>query len=117
MLVDGDGQTSWRAPAGLRTPTIEIGLGEVRRFDRLMIQENFRNGQRVEAFCLEVPSGTEWREIARGTTIGYKRLLRFPPVDASRVRVRILAARAEPEIAELGLYLSAGEPVARERTE
>jgi alpha-L-fucosidase len=117
MLVDGDGRTAWRAPAGLRTPTIEVGLGEVIRFDRLLVQENFRNGQRVEAFSLEVPEGTGWKEVARGTTIGYKRLLRFPTVEAARVRLRILASRGEPELAELGLYLSAGEPVARERIE
>jgi alpha-L-fucosidase len=117
MLVDGDGRTAWRAPAGLRTPTIELGLGEVRRFDRLLIQEDFRSGQKVEAFCLEVPGGRGWKEVARGTTIGYKRLLRFPPVEASRIRLRILAARGEPGLAEVGLYLSAGEQASREWTE
>jgi alpha-L-fucosidase len=36
--------------------------------------------------------------------VGYKRLLRFPDVTASRVRLTILDARACPTISEFGLF-------------
>ena len=68
-------------------------------------------------FSLEVESGGAWQEVVRGTTIGFKRLLRFPPVRGRNVRIRILASRAAPEIAEVGLYRSAREPVSFEKTE
>lgn len=74
--------------------------------DRAMIQENFRNGQRVEAFVLQAWDGLAWREIMGGTTIGYKRLLRFEPVKTSRVRLKILSSRDVPEITTFGLYKS-----------
>ena len=73
-------------------------------FDRAMIMENFRNGQRVEAFVIETWDGNAWREIIRGTTIGYKRLLRFDTVISTKVRLRILSARDVQEISKFGLY-------------
>ncbi len=73
-------------------------------FDRVEIRENFRNGQRVEAFQIEIRNGNTWQEIARGTTIGYKRLLRFAPVSTSKARLRILSTRDVPEITAFGLY-------------
>ncbi len=73
-------------------------------FDRAMLCENFRNGQRVEAFILEAWDGTTWREIIRGTIIGYKRLLRFDPVKSSKARIRILLARDIPEITTFDLF-------------
>jgi alpha-L-fucosidase len=73
-------------------------------FDRVMLQENFRRGQKVAAFVIEFWDGNGWQEITGGTTIGYKRLLRFNPVKSSRVRLRILNARDTPDITSFGLY-------------
>ena len=42
----------------------------------------------------------------KGSSIGYKRLLRFPPVTARRIKLHILEAQACPLIAKIGLYLS-----------
>ena len=78
-------------------------------FDRVMLQENFRNGQRVESFVLETRDGNAWKEIARGTTIGYKRLLRFDPVRSGNVRLHITSSRDIPEISVFGLYKAPAE--------
>jgi alpha-L-fucosidase len=69
-----------------------------------MIRENYRNGQRVEAFIIEAWDGRAWQEVIRGTTIGYKRLLRFDPVTSGKVRLRIPVSRDVPEIMSFGLY-------------
>jgi alpha-L-fucosidase len=73
-------------------------------FDVLLLQEDIRQGQRVEQFVFEAEEHGDWVQVASGTTIGYKRLLRFPPVTASRVRLRILSSRLNPVIANIGLY-------------
>ncbi len=70
----------------------------------MMLQENFRNGQRVEKFTFEVFENNSWMEIIRGTTIGYKRLFWFNPVKATNVRLRILSSRDNPEITSFGIY-------------
>ena len=74
-------------------------------FSIFMAQEDIRQGQRVEEFSLEyMGENGEWIEAASGTTIGYKRLLRFEPVTASRVRLVIKSARHTPVICGTGLF-------------
>lgn len=73
-------------------------------FDRAMFQENIAAGQRNEEALLEYWDGKEWQKINQFTTIGYKRLLRFSPVTASKVRVTILKAKQPVQLAEAGFY-------------
>jgi alpha-L-fucosidase len=69
-----------------------------------MLQEDISVGQRVERWVFEAEDHGDWVRVASGTTIGYKRLLRFPAVTARRVRLRILSSRLEPVIVRIGLY-------------
>ncbi|MCR4825016.1 MAG: alpha-L-fucosidase, partial [Bacteroidales bacterium] len=58
------------------------------RFNRLELREDLSKGERIEAFALDVWQDG-WKEVARGTNVGYRRILRFPEQDAARIRVRI----------------------------
>ncbi|MEK7729853.1 MAG: hypothetical protein AAB354_15705 [candidate division KSB1 bacterium] len=69
-----------------------------------MLQEHIALGQRVEAFALEAWNNNEWQIIAEGTSIGHKRLLRFPSMQTSKVRLNIAQASACPLISNFGLY-------------
>jgi alpha-L-fucosidase len=71
----------------------EYNLGGPRIFNVAMLREDIRQGQRIESFALDVRDGEDWKEIARGTTVGSKKLLRFPAVETTRIRVRILKVR------------------------
>jgi len=102
--VDGDNGTYWTTQEGVCAATLECSLPSERTFDRAMLQENIRLGQRVEAFHLEALSGGTWKNVASGTTIGYKRLLRFPAVTASKLRLVIDRSRWSPAIAAFGLF-------------
>ena len=84
--------------------TIELNLKGRQAFDVLSLQEDIRKGQRVEKFVFEVWVNGRWVEVASGTTIGYKRLLKFPAVASERVRLRILSSRLQPVISKIGLY-------------
>ena len=75
-------------------------------FNVLLLQENIRKGQRIEKFILDFWNGSEWKLVTEGTTIGYKRLLRFDVVTTDKVRLRILSSRLNPYLAEIGLYFS-----------
>lgn len=102
--VDGRGDTCWMPADGAERPSLEIDLGQPQTFDRAMLQEMIVAGQRVERFALDAWDGHEWKPLAEATTIGYKRLLRFPPVMASKVRLTILESRDRPMIREVGLF-------------
>ena len=74
-------------------------------FSVLMLQEDIRQGQRIESFTLQyLGEDGEWHTVAEGTTVGYKRLMRFDPVTATAVRLLIGSARHTPVIAEYGLF-------------
>jgi alpha-L-fucosidase len=103
-MLDGHLFTYWTTRGTDTTATIEWTLAGQKTFDVLLLQENIRIGQRVEKFVLECPEGDGWKTIAEGTTIGYKRLLKFAPVTTNRVRLRLLSSRLNPTIAEFGLY-------------
>jgi alpha-L-fucosidase len=103
-MLDGNDATNWTTTGHDTTATIDITLTGPKTFDVLLLQENIRIGQRVEKWVLESGSGTEWKTITEGTTIGHKRLLRFAPVTTGEVRLRILSSRSNPTIAEFGLY-------------
>ncbi|MBN1343400.1 MAG: alpha-L-fucosidase [Phycisphaerae bacterium] len=106
--VDGDGRTYWTADEGAHEGWIEVDLGGAVTFNRSMIQEQIALGQRVEGYVVEAWEGGQWKEIAKGTTVGYKKLDRFGDVTASRVRFRIIRCRANPTIRELGLFRAPG---------
>jgi len=73
-------------------------------FDRAMFQENIATGQRNEEALLEYWDVKEWQKINQFTTIGYKRLLRFPAVTASKVRITVLKSKQPVQLAEAGFY-------------
>src|SRR5699024_2576566 len=103
-VIDSNIETHW-SPAGTsKAATLSFNFEEPQSFNRLMLQENILQGQRVEQFKLEAKVENKWRKIAEGTTIGYKRLLRFPVVTTTQVRLEIEQSRLRPAIAEVGFY-------------
>ena len=102
--MDDDPDSYWAAEEGVTEATVEILLeGEV-DFDRVLLQEPIRFGQRVSSFSVEARLRGEWTEIFAGTTIGYKRLLRVSPVRADGIRVLIHRALAPPALSTMGVF-------------
>lgn len=94
----------WMPKKGESTPFLTFDLKNEATFDCLEIRENIKYGQRIEQFSLEIWKGERWREVTRATTVGYSRYLRFEPVTASRVRIRIIQSRATPALSYIGLH-------------
>ena len=103
-LTDSLTQTFWSPEGDQTTGTLEILFSKPVTFDRVLLQENFREGQRVERFVIEAIIDGHWLPVASGTTIGYKRILRTEPVATARLRLRILSARSCPQIGSFGLF-------------
>ena len=106
--LDGDYETYWEASAkgAADTPvTLEITLPRQVTFRRVVLQEQIRRGQRVEAFTIEAKlADGQWQEIGGATTIGYKRIVAVPDTSTTELRVRFDSYRVAPTIAEIGLY-------------
>ncbi|MBK9335518.1 MAG: alpha-L-fucosidase [Lewinellaceae bacterium] len=86
------------------TGTFVLDLGCKRRFGTVVLQEYLNEGQRVAAFTLEIPENGGWKEIARGTTMGHKRILQFPKVRAKKIRLSVTESRATPLIKKVQVF-------------
>ncbi len=71
------------------------------------ISEDIARGQRVERLEVEALSDGKWKRVARATTIGYKRILTFPEVKASAIRLIVESSRGKANIKNVGAYLIA----------
>jgi len=107
-VTDGNRDTYWATDDGVLQGQIEIDLGPTpATFDVVQLQEYIRLGQRVRAFRIEALTASgDWVAVAKGTTIGYKRLLRTPLTTTNRIRLRILDCRACPTINCVALFRS-----------
>ena len=74
------------------------------RVGTIVIKENILRSQRVEAFHIEALEGQEFREVYRGTVIGYKRIVSPENVETNQVRIIIDDCRCEPILSFLGIY-------------
>lgn len=70
----------------------------------VMLREDISKGQRMEAFTVEALTADGWKEIAKGTTVGYKRLIRIPAVEARQLRVKVDTCRLAANISEVAAY-------------
>lgn len=104
LLHDGDFNTYWTTPDGQLQASVEMDFGKTVSFNRLLIQEFVNLGQRVKAFSLEKEVNGNWEKIAEGTTIGYKRILRFADTEAQKIRINFLDGKGIPVISEIGVY-------------
>jgi alpha-L-fucosidase len=103
-LLDGDYETYWTTGDGDISASVELDFGKETVFNRLLLQEYTPLGQRQKAFSLEKEVNGNWEKIVEGTTIGYKRILRFPLQKAQKIRVNFEDGKGIPVISELGVY-------------
>ena len=103
--IDGDRDTYWTTDDWQETATLEYDLGAERTFNVVMLQEYIKVGQRIEKFGVEAWDGANWKPVASGTTVGYKRLLRCPNTTAGKVRIKIEASRFAPTISNVGFFM------------
>lgn len=95
------GQKAWTAKQG---ETRTYDLKPKSRINVLMVQEDIAKGQRVESFTIEALTNEGWKEVAQGTTVGYKRLFRIPDVNATKLRLTINGCRLDANISGVAAY-------------
>jgi alpha-L-fucosidase len=104
MTIDGNKDTYWATDDNITNASLTIDFGKPTTFNRFLVQEYIRLGQRVKAFAVEALVDGNWKELAKATTIGYKRILLFPAVKATLVRLTITDSKSCPVISNLGIY-------------
>lgn len=85
---------------------LDLALTARQKIDHVIIQEDIQFGERIRNYSIEAKVKGKWREIARGQSIGHKRIHIIEEVEVSKIRLNIQEAIAEPIIKNLSVYHS-----------
>ena len=102
--IDQNKESYWATDDSITKASLTVSFAKPTAFNRFLIQEPIWLGQRVKAFTLEAKVNDTWQQIAKETTIGYKRILRFNTVKATQIRLNITDAKACPLISNMEVY-------------
>ena len=105
-VFDDRKETYWAAEDHVLKASLIFEFEQYLIFNRLVLQEYIKLGQRVKSFDIEVHTKSGWKKIAEETTIGYKRILRFPTVEGRSLRINIKESKACPTLSNIAIYLA-----------
>ena len=75
------------------------------KINAVSIQEYIKLGQRIRKFSVEVFVHGKWQQMADGTTVGRKRIVRFDnEVFTDRLRINIKDAKTAITVSKVGIY-------------
>ena len=99
----------WQA-TGKSQAIAEIDFGRVVQASIARLEEDIAQGQRVSRYALFGARDERWLPLARGSTIGCRKLDRFAPTALRKLRVVVKDAIAPPLPLRIGLYEGASAP-------
>ena len=102
MANDGNPATRWSSSMEARSGWLAIDLGEEKRIERVLVSEI--EWQETREFAIEIKIGNEWKEVARGMSIGNDRSVEFPTAAARQIRLNILKANMPININEFQVF-------------
>ena len=103
-VTDRNKDTYWATNDDITSGNLIIDLGSKKTVKYITIQEYIKLGQRVKGFKVYAWKNNNWLEVSKGSTIGYKRILKLEPIETERVKIEITASKASPLISNIEVY-------------
>ncbi len=108
LMTDGSKETFYASNEGSTTDEITFQMAEKKEFDCLMIQEVIELGHRTTGWEVDYSQdGRRWntiKETKGKQSIGHKWIVRFSPIQAKYVRLRITKGVAPAVLHTFGVY-------------
>ena len=104
---DNNPDTYWATDDDYPYGTITFSMDKSVTMSRVMIQEYVKLGQRVKSFYLEGCKDGKWFRINtydETTTVGYKRIVRFDPVELDKLAINFEESRGPLCISNIEAY-------------
>lgn len=84
-----------------RGRTVELDFKRSLEIDHVVVQEDLAAGERVLQYVVEAETEAGWVKVGSGQSLGHKRIFKFAPVAATRVRLVVAEGWDEPVIRSL----------------
>ncbi len=92
-----DPQGAWITDAN--GGSLVMSWPETRRVGAVIVEEDIALGQQVERLTVEAQAADgRWLALAECASVGYRRILRFSPVETAAVRLSVTAARGRARL-------------------
>jgi hypothetical protein len=102
--LDANPATAWATPDGAVPATLEVDTEGPLEINAVVIEEAAGAPPGVLAYTVDGQVDSDWKLLARGTSIGPRQVHRFPAVTVWKVRLTIQAARPYAAIRKFGIY-------------
>ena len=93
-VLDGSENKYWATADDISRADLQIEFAEERGINAILLREYIPLGQRVKGFVVKALLGDEFQVVARGTTIGNRRIVTFENIKTKKVIVTIDAKAA-----------------------
>ncbi|HEY7090621.1 MAG TPA: discoidin domain-containing protein [Tepidisphaeraceae bacterium] len=102
--LDGDDKTYWATRDGDEQRTFEVDMEGPAEINAVALSEATGLGPRVQEYKVEGQVDSDWKLLSQGTTIGERKVDRFPKVTVWKVRLTILKSSGAPALRQFSLY-------------
>ncbi|HEY7090675.1 MAG TPA: discoidin domain-containing protein [Tepidisphaeraceae bacterium] len=106
QALDGDDSTYWATDDGKLPANLELDTEGGVDTNAVEIAEAAGMTGRVQEYKVEGMVNSDWKVLSQGTTIGDRKIDRFPRVTVWKVRLTISRASAYPAIRHFGIYMA-----------
>jgi len=103
-----DDENYWRPEGENERAELKIKLRRYTKISHIELREQIRESQRIEAFSVYAETGNRREKIYQGTTVGFRKICHFKPVETDRLHITIEQSRMYPTLRFVGAY---AEPV------
>ncbi|MFZ9503303.1 MAG: alpha-L-fucosidase [Cyclobacteriaceae bacterium] len=103
-LVDSKKETFWATADQVTSGELLVKWEEPQTVKYVVLQEPIWLGQRVRSFTIEGLVDGAWTQLAAGTTIGYKRILKIDPVLTDQLRITIQDSKECVALSSVKIY-------------
>ena len=90
--------TTWHPDPADARPQVELMFDEPRSVGAVVVSEDLRHGQRVESLTVRATVGGRDVVVCRTSSVGYRRVLRFPAITVTGLTISVESSRGTPAI-------------------
>ena len=111
-VLDDKKYSYWATDDSVTNAVLTLDFQEPTTFNRFLVEEYIPLGQRVKKFKLEAFVNNQWTGLTDAlvdngdglSTIGNRRIICFPDIEATQLRFTIIESKASPLISKIGVY-------------